>query len=85
MKKTLSALVTASLLLSSVTPSLASASENTDPIVVEKEQQVSSQSKLISVVEPYVKVTEEGTLTFENVPSLIYAKYNLAQLQNHIR
>lgn len=47
-----------------------------------KKKTISSES-IISIVEPYVNVTNEGKIQFKNVPSEIYEKYNLAKLQKH--
>lgn len=40
-------------------------------------------SELIEVVEPYVEVTENGFIGLKNVPTDIYEKYNLSELQIH--
>ncbi|MER2058385.1 MAG: hypothetical protein ABTA16_06145 [Niallia sp.] len=85
MKKFITGLVTTGLLLSSVTPSFAEAAseKNNRLIVGEQKQQEISQGTLLKKVEPFVKVTEQGTLELEGVPTNFYETYNLDQLQAH--
>lgn len=90
MKKLVSSLLALILLLGVVTPSYAAINESGNKssaektkIAKEKVMSAKEQEKMIKAVEPYVKVTKEGTFKLENVPEKLYKKYELDQLQKH--
>lgn len=82
MKRIISSLVVLMLLLGIVSPSYATVNEN-KKINKELSKLDKEQAKMIKEVEPYVKVTEKGTLTLENVPKKFYNKYKLEKLEEH--
>lgn len=45
--------------------------------------QTASLSDAIEVIEPYVQVTEDGTIGFKDLPEGFYEQYNLEELQKH--
>lgn len=91
MKKLISSFLALILALGIISPSYAawddskseSHSKNSTDMIEEEKKVAAEQDKMIKTVEPYVEVTESGTIQFKDVPANIYELYNLDELQKH--
>jgi hypothetical protein len=91
LKKIVSSLLVLMFVLGNVTPSMAQESNGENKITekemkkLEKEQRKlqKEQQKMIKDVEPYVIVTDDGTIKLENAPKNLYKKYDLEKLEAH--
>lgn len=82
MKKVILSSLAAALLVPTIAPTYASAKEfQTSPSTSTTME--NQQNDMISTIEPYVHVTEQGTLELRDVPQYLYDEYSLEYLEDH--